>query len=122
VYVVFGATGGIGSQLVVQLLAQPGARVVAAVRDEAKAINLSQGIDSHGRLSHSVYDCMSSKSVRVSCPIAASLRHCATTKRDSWLFTCPINALVLASRGRYASLNGVTKELLHLLHYQNVYG
>lgn len=36
VYVVFGATGGIGSQLCSLLSLQPGAKVVAAGRDEAK--------------------------------------------------------------------------------------
>jgi NADP-dependent 3-hydroxy acid dehydrogenase YdfG len=36
VYVVFGASGGIGSALSKRLLAQPGSTVVLAGRDEAK--------------------------------------------------------------------------------------
>jgi NADP-dependent 3-hydroxy acid dehydrogenase YdfG len=45
VYLVFGASGGIGSALSKRLLAQPGATVLLAGRDEAK---LQQLVDSLG--------------------------------------------------------------------------
>lgn len=49
VYVVFGATGGIGSELCRRLASQEGARVVLAARDEAKleALHAQLGAVSH---------------------------------------------------------------------------
>jgi NADP-dependent 3-hydroxy acid dehydrogenase YdfG len=44
VYVVFGASGGIGSALSKRLLAQPGATVVVAGRDEARLQQLVSNI------------------------------------------------------------------------------
>lgn len=44
VYVVFGASGGIGSALSKRLLAQPGATVVVAGRDEGKLQQLTASL------------------------------------------------------------------------------
>eukprot|EP00884_Botryococcus_braunii_P002646 jgi/Botrbrau1/12382/Bobra.0084s0005.1 len=64
VFIVFGASGGIGSELVAQLLSLPGSRVVAAGRNEEKVKGLVELLNVDGRLSHAVYDSSSSKSVQ----------------------------------------------------------
>lgn len=66
VFIVFGATGGIGSDLVAQLLRLSGSHVVAAARNEDKVLQLLDRLSAKERLSHAVYDAASSKSV---CPL-----------------------------------------------------
>lgn len=61
VYVVFGATGGIGSEIARRLAKQDGPLVVLAGRDEAKLEELSQRVG--GRRAVSVVDALNAEQV-----------------------------------------------------------